>query len=120
MTVIMVVTPIVSALFVVLSLTVFKKNFPAQLSLFCIASGAVGNFIDRLFITDLADKPAVRDFIGLRFFNVCNFADFCITIGAVALIFILLFIGPSAAFPIKKKWREEQKRQEKESEHAKA
>lgn len=114
MTGIMIATPILSAVFIVLALTLFKKNMPAQLSLFCIASGAVGNFLDRLFVADLAGKPAVRDFMYIRFFNVCNFADFCITLGAVALIFILLFIGPSAAFPLKKCWREEQKRQEEE------
>lgn len=113
-TVIMVATPILSGVFIALALTLFKKNLPAALSLFAIASGAVGNFLDRLFIADAAGKAVVRDFIYIRFFNVCNFADFCITLGAVALIFILLFIGPAAAFPLKKSWREEQKRQEEE------
>lgn len=113
-TVIMVLTPILSAVFIALALTLFKKNLPAALSLFVIASGALGNFLDRLFIVDAAGKAVVRDFMYIRFFNVCNFADFCITLGAVALIFILLFIGPSAAFPLKKSWREEQKRQDEE------
>ena len=83
----------------------------------------MGNFLDRLFVTDAAGKAVVRDFMYIRFFNVCNFADFCITLGAVALVVILLFIGPSAAFPLRKKWRQEQKRQEAEKEakkHAKA
>lgn len=113
-TVIMVLTPILSAVFIALALTLFKKNLPAALSLFVIASGAMGNFLDRLFIADAAGKAVVRDFMYIRFFNVCNFADFCITLGAVALIIILLFIGPSAAFPLKKSWREEQKRQDEE------
>lgn len=113
-TVIMVLTPILSAVFIALALTLFKKNLPAALSLFVITSGAMGNFLDRLFIADAAGKAVVRDFMYIRFFNVCNFADFCITLGAVALIIILLFIGPSAAFPLKKSWREEQKRQDEE------
>ena len=122
-TVIMVATPILVAGFIAIALTLFKKNQPAAFSLFCIASGAVGNFLDRLVVTDAAGKAVVRDFMYIRFFNVCNFADFCITLGAVALVVILLFIGPSAAFPLRKKWRQEQKRQEAEKEakkHAKA
>ncbi len=111
---IMVLTPVFTAGFIVLALTLFKKNFPVQITLFVIASGAVGNFLDRLFVENEAGAPVVRDFIYLKFFNVCNFADFCITLGAVALIFVLAFIGPSAAFPLKKSWREQAKEREKE------
>ena len=61
---------------------------------------------------------AVRDFIDLTpiRMGICNIADFCITLGAVALAFVILFIGPRAVFPITKKWREEAKRIEAEEE----
>lgn len=111
-------TPVLVAAFIVLAFTVFKKNVPAQAALFVVSAGAVGNFIDRVafrgILPGTAGQAVVRDFVGLKFFNICNFADFCITLGAVALIVILFFIGPGAAFPLKKSWREEQRRQEEE------
>ena len=115
MTVIMVITPVIAVLFGVLAFTLFKKNLPAQLALGAIGAGAVGNFLDRLFVSDAAGTPVVRDFVDLSRFhlNVCNIADFCITLGAVALIVILFFIGPSSAFPLTKKWRKQAKAEEK-------
>ncbi len=116
MLVITYLTPVLIAVFVTLALTVFKRNTPAQVSLFVISAGALGNFIDRaLFKGILAStlgKAAVRDFVDLKFFNVCNLADFCITLGAVAFIFIILFIGSSAVFPLTKKWRAQAKEED--------
>ena len=36
-------------------------------------------------------------------------ADFYIVLGAVALVFMLLFIGEDALLPLKKEWREKAK-----------
>jgi len=92
--------------------TLFKKNTPARMCLAVIEAGAIGNLIDRLVL------GCVRDFLDVSplHFGVCNPADFFITFGAVALVFIIMFIGPSAVFPMRKKWREEAKRLEAEKE----
>lgn len=96
----------------VLFFTLFKKNPPAQMCLALIEAGAIGNLIDRLYFGH------VRDFLDVSplHFGICNPADFYITFGAVALVFIILFIGPSSMFPLKKSWREEAKRLEAEKE----
>ena len=90
----------------VIFFTLFKNNPPAQMCLAIIESGAIGNLIDRLYFGH------VRDFLDLSpmHFGICNPADFCISLGAVALVFIILFIGPSSLFPLTKKWREEARR----------
>lgn len=50
--------------------------------------GGLGNLIDRLF------RGFVVDYISLSFFPpVCNFADYCITAGAIMFIAALLFHG---------------------------
>ena len=99
----------------VLFFTLFKKNPPAQMCLAIIEAGAIGNLIDRLYFVH------VRDFLDISplHFGVCNPADFYITVGAVALVFIILFIGSSSMFPLKKSWREEAKLLEAEKEEKK-
>lgn len=99
----------------VLFFTLFKKSPPAQMCLAIIEAGAIGNLIDRLYFGH------VRDFLDVSplHFGICNPADFYITLGAVALVFIILFIGPSALFPLTKKWREEAKILEAEREEKK-
>ena len=119
MTIVKVLTAVLMVVIPVLSFKAFKDNHPAQICLALIESGAAGNFIDRLFVRGIKNGEVVavvRDFVDLSKFGFgnCNIADFCITFGAVALIFILLFIGPQAAFPLKKAWREEAERAEKE------
>ena len=58
-------------------------------SLALILGGGVGNLIDRIFL------GYVVDYIQLSFFSpVCNFADYCITIGTVLLIIYILFFSP--------------------------
>lgn len=109
----------------VLSFTVFKHRAAGRFTLAVIEAGAVGNLVDRLslgYVRDFLDMSAFRPFafLGSSFnFGVCNVADYFITIGAAVLIFVLLFIGPEAAFPLKKSWREQAKREEAEK-HAKA
>lgn len=99
----------------VLFFTLFKKNPPAQVCLAVIEAGAIGNLIDRLYFGH------VRDFLDVSplHFGICNPADFYITFGAIALVFVILFIGSSSMFPLKKSWREEAKRLEAEKEEKK-
>ena len=98
----------------VLSFTAFKKNHPAQVCLAFIEGGAIGNFIDRLCVKNAEGVAVVRDFVDLTRFGFanCNVADFFITFAAVTLVIILLFIGPQSAFPLKKEWRDEAKKEE--------
>ena len=50
--------------------------------------GGLGNLIDRIF------RGFVVDYLSLSFFPpVCNFADYCITLGAVMFVAVLLFQG---------------------------
>ena len=124
MIVVMIATVLLGIGIPVAIFTLFKGNTPAQFVLAVIEGGAIGNFIDRLFVRNAEGVAVVRDFVDLSRFGFahCNVADFCITLGAVALLIILLFIGPTAVFPLKKSWREEAKRREeaksKEGKHA--
>ena len=53
-----------------------------------VISGGIGNLIDRFVF------GYVIDYIKLSFFTpVCNFADYCITFGAVILIVYMFFYG---------------------------
>ena len=68
----------------------FKTNDPRyQICLALVFSGAIGNFIDRMFL------GYVRDFFSFYIFGwpfpVFNLADICITVG-IALILISMFI----------------------------
>lgn len=53
-----------------------------------ILAGAIGNFVDRIFL------GYVRDFFSFDFINfpIFNFADICITIGCVLYVIYILFI----------------------------
>ena len=116
MVVIMLLTCVLMIGIPALAFTFFKDNTPAQITLAVIEGGAIGNFIDRLFIKNAQGVAVVRDFVDLSRFGFanCNVADFCITLGAVALLIIIFFIGPNAMFPLKKEWREQAKRNEAE------
>lgn len=67
----------------------FKKRPKAKLfyvSAALIIGGGIGNLIDRVFY------GYVIDYLSLSFFPpVCNFADYCITIGVFLLAVYLLF-----------------------------
>ncbi|RGH89804.1 signal peptidase II [Ruminococcus bromii] len=57
---------------------------------FCalIIGGGIGNLIDRIFY------GFVVDYISVSFFPpVCNFADYCITVGTLLLIVYVLFFS---------------------------
>lgn len=69
----------------------FKRKPQSKLFYVCVAliiGGGIGNLIDRIFY------GYVIDYISLSFFSpVCNFADYCITIGTVLLVIYVLFFS---------------------------
>ncbi len=68
-------------------------------SLVLVAAGGIGNLIDRIFL------GYVIDFISFSFFPpIFNFADCCITVGAVMLLVSMIFIKN----PAEKKIKEDQ------------
>jgi signal peptidase II len=64
-----------------------SKLFTACLTL--IVSGGIGNAIDRIF-----RGGRVVDYIEVRLFNfaIFNFADMCVVVGVVLLVFYILFV----------------------------
>ncbi len=96
-------------LMLVLAVVYFKVDKSRVLirtALVFIVAGGVGNLIDRVYyrVWDPATIYGVRDMVDLsRFgFAVCNFADFFITGGAVALVAAMLFFDKEAVFPVGK------------------
>ena len=70
---------------------IIKKNIHSKLfyiSAVLIIGGGIGNLIDRIFY------GYVVDYLSISFFPpVCNFADYCITVGAVLMVIYLLFFS---------------------------
>ena len=68
---------------------VLKKKFNSKLfyiSSGLIIGGGIGNLIDRIFLGYVIDN------LSISFFPpVCNFADYCVTVGAVLLAIFILF-----------------------------
>ncbi|MDD4815903.1 MAG: signal peptidase II [Clostridia bacterium] len=78
---------------ILIGLVVFNIKFKPNSKLFSVSmglifAGAVGNFLDRVFL------GSVRDFIRFDFINfpIFNLADCCLTIGAVLLCVFMLFV----------------------------
>ena len=69
----------------------FKKRPKGKLFYICagmIIGGGVGNLIDRLV------HGYVVDYLAVSFFPpVCNFADYCITIGVFILVIYIIFFS---------------------------
>lgn len=83
-----IVTSVVIVLFLALLFKYRNKSKLFSLAAALIAGGGLGNLIDRVF------HGYVVDYLQLSFFSpVCNFADYCITIGTVLLIIYLLFFS---------------------------
>lgn len=79
-----------SILLFIIIFYMFKKRPQGKLFYICagmIIGGGVGNLIDRVFY------GYVIDYLSISFFPpVCNFADYCITIGvAILAVYILFF-----------------------------
>lgn len=70
---------------------IIKKKITNKLFLsgvILVIGGGIGNLIDRIF------RGFVVDYLQLSFFSpVCNFADYCITIGAVLMVIFVLFFS---------------------------
>ena len=65
-----------------------KKLLSLLLAAALMIGGGIGNLIDRIW------RGFVVDYLSLSFFPpVCNFADYCITIGAFLFVIVLLFFG---------------------------
>lgn len=83
-----------AVIIVVFTIMLFKNAKTSKL--FSIASllivgGGIGNLIDRVF------RGFVVDYLQLSFFPpVCNFADYCITVGTIILIIYLMFYSDSS------------------------
>ncbi len=118
-------TGVVMAVFAVFYFKLDKSRVLARIALVFIVAGGVGNLIDRIYyqvwdpstvnIYGIAD--GVRDMVNLTNlgFAVCNFADFFITGGAVALVLALVFFDKDAIFPVGKYKRlSEEEEQSKE------
>ncbi|MDE5897228.1 MAG: signal peptidase II [Clostridia bacterium] len=116
MTIVTILTIVMIIAIAVAYFTLARKNAPARIALAVIEAGAIGNLVDRLCLN------YVRDFIHIDLIlpaYTCNVADMYIVLGAIVLVFIILFIGKDAAFPITKKWREEAKAEEAAAEKKK-
>ncbi len=68
-------------------------------SIAIVSAGAIGNLVDRIMLRE------VRDFFGLWMggMTYCNFADFCVVVGAIIAIIDILFLDEIAIFPLTKK-----------------
>ena len=75
-------------LIAVLLFFIISKKFTGKLfiiSTMLLIGGGIGNFIDRI------TRGYVVDYLSVSFFPpVCNFADYCITVGAVLLIISMI------------------------------
>jgi len=82
---------ILSIIIYFLYLLIKTQDHFFKICLILILSGAVGNFLDRIF------RGYVVDFIDIYVFNyhwpAFNIADSCISIGFVILIFNILFLN---------------------------
>lgn len=77
----------------IISIIVFMFKKRPQSKMFYISSaliigGGIGNLIDRIFY------GYVIDYLSVSFFPpVCNFADYCITVGTVLFLVYVLFFS---------------------------
>lgn len=82
---------ITSVFIIAIIVYMFKTKPKGKLFYVCaglIIGGGVGNLIDRVLY------GYVIDYLSLSFFSpVCNFADYCITIGTVMLVIYILFFS---------------------------
>jgi signal peptidase II len=78
--------PIIIATFLIIIKKVNINSVLFSLSSALIIGGGIGNLIDRII------RGYVIDYIRLSFFSpVCNFADYCISVGTALLIIYILF-----------------------------
>ena len=84
----------------IFAFTLLPERFVClKVSLVMIASGALGNLIDRLAY------GYVRDFVWVNIFSkwaCCNFADFWIVFGVILAVIDMLFLNEWAVLPLTK------------------
>lgn len=79
-------TSIVIVVFIIMLIKNYSKSKLFSVSAALIIGGGIGNLIDRLLL------GYVVDYLQLSFFSpVCNFADYCISVGTVLFVIYLLF-----------------------------
>ena len=127
-------TAVLFVLFSIYFVMVDKRRTWVRVALVFVIAGGVGNLIDRVYyrVWDPSSFGGVRDMVRLKIFmfdfGVCNFADFFIVGGAIALMAAILFFDAGALCPLTKKYKElskeyeekEEKKQEAKREKAKA
>lgn len=124
-----------AVLFVVFGVFYFKmdkRRTWVRMALVFIIAGGVGNLIDRVYYqvwepysaTDPSTWDGVRDMVRLKIFfmdfGVCNFADFFIVGGAIALMAAMLFFDAGAIYPLTEKYKALSKEYEEKEEKKKA
>ena len=81
-------TSVVILVFIVMLIKNGNKSKLFSISAALIIGGGISNLIDRVFL------GYVIDYLQLSFFTpVCNFADYCISVGTVLLVVYLLFFS---------------------------
>lgn len=121
---VVIATAVLMAAFAVAYFKMDKRRSLIRLALVFIVAGGVGNLIDRVYyrVWEADGIYGVRDMVDVSRlgFAVCNFADFFITGGAVALVLALLFFDRDAVWPATEKYRMLAKEHEAEIEGKKA
>ena len=121
-----IVIAVTAVMMVALSVLYFrldKRRAWLRNALVFIVAGGVGNLIDRIYYQIwIPSGYGVRDMVDLSVFGfgVCNFADFFIVGGAIALFFALFFFDKDALFPIGKKYKTLAKEAQEETERKQA
>lgn len=83
----LVVSGVVSLLLFLILLTMHVDSRLLRTGMSLVLAGALGNLVDRI------QWGHVLDFFEIRGFPVFNVADACITVGAVLILFTILFGG---------------------------
>ena len=101
------VTAIMMIALTVLYFRLDKRRSFLRNALVFVVAGGVGNLIDRVYykIWETGTGLGVRDMVRVQIvfdFGVCNFADFFIVGGAIALLLAFLFFDRDAFFPVGK------------------
>ncbi len=85
-----IITPVlfILLLYVLHKLPINRRFLPLRIALVLLASGAIGNFVDRITL------HYVRDFIyfSLIDFPVFNVADIYVTLSIIFIIYLILFV----------------------------
>ncbi|MGL5917426.1 MAG: signal peptidase II [Culicoidibacterales bacterium] len=76
-----------------------KTNTGLVIALAVMLGGAIGNFIDRLFVGEVVDFFAFQ--FGSYHFAIFNVADIALSLGVIVFAVLLLFTGQDEAKKVK-------------------